>query len=371
MKVFVKAFVSGNFGDDLFVKILCNRYEDHKFYISGKKEYKKFFKEIKNLKYISNDLLIFKLIFKVINKIQYTFRQEVIPMYDYIDKFLIYFCKINVWIAGSIFQEPINREHKINRRTVWNDKYIDRLHIIGSNFGPYKTEQFYEMYRERFEKVGSICFRDRYSYNLFKYLDNVGYATDVIFNLPQNRLKMQDYYVISVIDVYKDNLCKDNSLGKKYIKCISDIINNMTDNKSKVVLLSFCDTQLDNKIIEEIIKTVNKKEYISVKHYTGNNVEEMLNTIKKSKGIIATRFHAMILGLLYEKPVLPIIYDIKMKNVLDDLDFKGSYVDINNIDRLDIDLVNETMKKNSDIDIDKVRNLAKNQFYFLDKKLNK
>lgn len=370
MRVFVKAFVSGNLGDDLFIRILCDRYKNHKFYISGQKKYKKFFMDIDNLTYVSNDLLLYKCIFKIINKIQYTFKLDVVPVYDYIDRFLIKKSKLNVLIGGSIFQEPLNRKHIINKRTIWNEKYIDRLHIVGCNFGPYRTKEFYNMYRDIFKKIGSICFRDKYSYELFKDLNNVNYATDVIFNLSNDNLYDKEYYVLSVIDVYKDNLCKDEKLGKNYIETMSKIINNINKNNQFVYLISFCEDQLDGQVIDKIIELVENKQFIKKYDYKGINYNEILDLIKNSKGVIATRFHAMILGLLYKKPVLPIVYDIKMENILLDINFKNYYININNITHLDIDLANKSLNKfDNSIDINKICNLAKNQFLFLDKLL--
>lgn len=369
MNVFVKAFVSGNLGDDLFIKILCDRYKKHKFYISGEKKYKNFFENIDNLVYISNDLLIYKCIFKFINKFQYTFKLDVVPMYDYIDKLLIRKCKLNVLIGGSLFQEPINRKHKINRRTIWNENYMHRLHIIGCNFGPYRTDEFYNMYKDTFRKVASVCFRDKYSYKLFKDLENTRYATDVIFNLPNNKLKNEDYYVISVIDVYKDKLCKDIKLEEKYVKKLVAIINNITALNKKVILISFCDSQLDDKVINHIIKKIKNEKLISRYPYKGFNLDEILDIIKNCNGIIATRFHAMILGLLYKKPVLPIIYDIKMENVLTDMNFNDYYISIKDIENIDMNLVNESLKTVSSINIDKICELSQEQFYSLDKVL--
>ena len=47
-----------------------------------------------------------------------------------------------------------------------------------------------------------------------------------------------------------------------------------------------------------------------------------------SEYVIATRFHAMILGLAENKPVLPIIYSDKTINVLNDLNFEGEIIDL-------------------------------------------
>ena len=43
------AYVNGNLGDDLFVKILCERYPNQKFLLCGPKKYKDYFEYLDNL----------------------------------------------------------------------------------------------------------------------------------------------------------------------------------------------------------------------------------------------------------------------------------------------------------------------------------
>ena len=48
--------------------------------------------------------------------------------------------------------------------------------ILGANFGPYITQDFFDKYFFLFSKCHDICFRDSYSKELFKNLDNVRYC---------------------------------------------------------------------------------------------------------------------------------------------------------------------------------------------------
>src|SRR5699024_6589693 len=60
-------------------------------------------------------------------------------------------------------------------------------YIIGANFGPYKDKRFLEKYKHHFSQYTGICFRDMYSYNLFKQLPNVKMAPDAVFTLYTNK----------------------------------------------------------------------------------------------------------------------------------------------------------------------------------------
>ena len=66
----------------------------------------------------------------------------------------------------------------------------------------------------------------------------------------------------------------------------------------------------------------------SVVSYCGTNMEQILALIAESEYMVATRFHAMVLGLGAGKKVLPLIYHIKLRNVLEDLSFRSPYYDI-------------------------------------------
>lgn len=52
-KVFIYAYLAQNLGDDLMVRILCERYPHIKFKIYATKEYRKIFRDIPNLKICS------------------------------------------------------------------------------------------------------------------------------------------------------------------------------------------------------------------------------------------------------------------------------------------------------------------------------
>lgn len=59
-RVMVHGFFTFNLGDDLFLKILIERYPHITFYIYANKNYKELFKEYKNLKVFPSNLLFYK-----------------------------------------------------------------------------------------------------------------------------------------------------------------------------------------------------------------------------------------------------------------------------------------------------------------------
>src|SRR5699024_6862778 len=74
-------------------------------------------------------------------------------------------------------------------------------------------------------------------------------------------------------------------------------------------------------------------------YFYDGHIEQSLEIINGSSGMIATRFHSMILGWIFNKPVFPFVYSNKTLNVLNDLDYEGYYLAIENMESIDVENV--------------------------------
>lgn len=329
----IYAYTNFNLGDDLFIKVLCERYPNTNFTLYAPSEYKENLQELNNITYYYSDSILFRGINFVGRKLKLN-----IP----IRKLLAKKCDAVINIGGSIFMQKENWKRRLkNREKIHNKPFF----LLGANFGPYENEDYYRAHRNLFKDYTDVCFREKYSYDLFKDLPNVRMADDVIFQLKPQKLEKDDYIVISVI---KPSIRKHlEGYDEIYYQKIKDITLEFTENGYKVILMSFCGNEGDGTAIEKIISLLPPSSLKRVSKYLyKNNIEEALNIIGKSRFIVGTRFHAMILGLVYNIPVFPIAYSDKMINVLKDINFKGHYVDFNNIHRLKTGLVFESMKTN-------------------------
>jgi colanic acid/amylovoran biosynthesis protein len=118
-----------------------------------------------------------------------------------------YFAKENdalVFLGGSIFRdEPYNNELYQERIKLIRKfkKHGKKVHIIGANFGPFRSKKFIEEHKYLFSLCDDVCFRDTFSYDIFKELKCVRLAPDIIFSLPHKVIKKESNTVsISVID---------------------------------------------------------------------------------------------------------------------------------------------------------------------------
>ena len=143
----------------------------------------------------------------------------------------------------------------------------------------------------------------------------------MVFNLdtsPYVGLPETNNVIISVIDFDKRNSIKEYRISyEKYIKdCCVDIIK----KGCTPVLMSFCKAEGDEVAIDRIYEQLPENLKLSVqKYFYDGNIGNILEYISSSKYIIGTRFHSMILAIVFNKPFYCIAYNKKIINVLEDL----------------------------------------------------
>lgn len=220
-----------------------------------------------------------------------------------------------------------------------------KVFIIGANFGPFDDDTFIERYREIFPLYDDICFRDNYSYNIYKDLDNVRLAPDAVFTLDTNLFVRKDKIVgFSLIDIEKRDGLKEfyHNYNDKMIQLIKMYL----ELGYKIKLFSFCEYEGDLKISHCIAgNELFKKNQIKVVNYDGNLIR-FLNEFKSCEIIIGTRFHSIILALLFNQSVFPIIYSEKTINTLIDLNMESHNCYIKDIHKLKIKSVLDSDKYN-------------------------
>lgn len=189
-KILIKAYAQLNLGDDLFIKMLCERYKDTEFYLFATPEYENLKGiETNNLKILYNNTFAKKILFRLGRKF---------GVYNILEDLKAKELDGVVNIGGSIFIENdfSKEDFKIRER---NLEFGKNYFILGANFGPYKSEAFKSMYHDFFKKCKDVCFRERYSYELFKDLENVRFGKDIVFSLKQETVAKEDYVLFSII----------------------------------------------------------------------------------------------------------------------------------------------------------------------------
>ncbi len=343
---YIFAYTNLNLGDDLFISILCNRYPNENFLIEtlNKENLEKL--NLKNLIIIDKNHFLFKLEAKLFST---SFLKKI-----YLRKFGRIKCYVQ--IGGSLFMEEHDWELKLKRHLNFLDKALPYF-LIGCNFGPFSNNQYYLKYKEVFKNYTDVCFRDKASYKLFRENSNSRFADDIAFVLEKDICcKQQQQISISLIELKgRKNLEK---YRESYINKIIEIIKYFKKKEFEVFLISFCPPEGDSNIMDTIknsvVEDINLIEYDS-------NITEIINIIATSKFVIASRFHSMILSVIYGVPLLSIIYSSKISNILKDWNEETHGVKIKDFKNLDVESLYSINK------ISKKYNNSQEQFQMLDR----
>lgn len=217
-------------------------------------------------------------------------------------------------------------------------------YVIGTNFGPYRTNAFFSEYLKLFKKAKLLHFRDKYSVNLFKNHICCLYSPDLVFSLiwKENFNPVETEVFISVINMA--TVCSDTAIVKRYERFIIELINWFGSHNKKVVLAGFCERLGDKTAIDNITSFIIRQDLCREICYPENSEDEIIEALINSNRVIATRHHAMVLALKYGKPLFTIVYNPKMEYMLDDLCLpKSSYAKIDELQGLTIDDVVNSM----------------------------
>lgn len=317
-KIFIMAYARKNLGDDIFIKMLLDRYSKSDFYMKV------------------NDYNFLSWLDKYSNL-------HVIDGNDTDDE--IFNTDVNeydafIYIGGSIFMEGgkvYNLSEKfldfICRCKANNKSFC----YVSCNYGPYETKEYFELSKKAFKTCTDICFRDKYSYNLFKNIEQVRYAPDFAFTYPiLSNSKIENSIGITVIDPGIRNDIKE--IEKDYIYMLINNIKKYINQGKKVYLYSFCKYEGDERIIDILINKF-KNNVVDVR-YDGN-INEFLNLYSKMEYMVCSRFHAMILSSVANQKMYIMSYSKKINNVVNDLGLNLPIVSFSEInDKLDMNIEN-------------------------------
>ncbi len=362
----IVAYINGNLGDDLFVKILCDRYPKQKFIMCGAKRFKKLFGSIDNLYYVSYDTILLKVIFKINSIIRKIAHKPFINRNRKIINFLSRKVKCNILITGSWYIEDPGRLNTAKMEKVF---YESKPYIINCNFGPYSSEEFYNTFLDYFSMSKWVSFRDKYSYDLFKNLDNVSYAPDVACVIDVNSKRNNGSVIISVMNFAYIMDCVWEKIADKYYDKMKEIINYHLSNGQKVYIISFCkeqgDLQIANKLKSEI-----DSENVIVCDYEESGLTRSIQIMADSDIIYASRFHSMMLGMILGKKVVPFSYSNKMDNVLADLNYDYLQYQADKMIDIAVEEFEKIYVKLSKDKIEKLHSDAEKHFRMLDDELS-
>lgn len=338
-KVLLHGYTQNNLGDDLFFRVIADRYQNVKFYLPTlNSDNKKIFSDVKNLKIVD-----FCGISKVISHKTY-----MLPKL-YSKLFMRRFDAV-VCIGGSLFIDSKNPP-AYHRREVENYSFIHDWEIakrsgvpyflLGANWGPCYNDYFFDNFNRAFDSITDIYFRDNYSADVFKDKSNVRHGGDILMGASLIKkavagCQKKKQIAISLIDVSSKN--EFSGASEQYTDAILRLCRDFSSKGYEIILMSFCKSEGDEQAINQTFTDLEDIPGIRVVNYS-RNPWEMLKIMAESEIIIASRFHATVLGWTLGTPVFSLVYSNKTIHMLEDCGVHTGFIRIENLSDLTADIV--------------------------------
>lgn len=370
--VLLKVYTAKNLGDDLFIKILIDRYPNVQFYLEADKDYKNIFSNYNNLQVFGTikKRSILEKIYNVIlrNTLPFLYKKKlelgIVKRYKkYLEIYDTFIC-----LGGSIFMQYKKEPYyfDIEFYKFLQNNYPDKeTFFLGGNFGPYNDDNYYKSFYDIFSNATDVCFREEISYKMFKDLSNVRYTSDIVFGLKRKEIqkihKSVGFSIVGPIKYVRE--IEEESYINKYI----ELINYYVDNRYSIRLFGFAEEEGDLAIIKKIYDRIENTSNIEIVNYEGD-LDHFLNKYQEMESVYCGRFHAMILSMLFKQNIYPVVYSKKMTNVLNDIGYDGEVIDLFKFNEIDVNFVSNQMLKNK-YNIDKEIIEAEYHFEVLDNKL--
>ena len=149
-------------------------------------------------------------------------------------------------------------------------------------------------------------------------------------------------------------------------------IEKFIDEGKEVYLFSFCEHEGDLRTIDRILDLMDDSysSRVNIIDYTGKagDLYYFVKLYSRMEKTICTRFHSLVMSLIFKQELMVISYSDKLNNLLDDLGYEFDVVNIDNkIGKLVIN--NDDFKIIDDKTLNKFKREALRHFESLDKSL--
>ena len=213
--------------------------------------------------------------------------------------------------------------------------------IIGANLGPVFRADYFDRMKNDFSRYAHVCLRDYASYYPLRDESHIQYAPDVAFlHRPIYTSAHSDTAILSVMDV--SHHTNDQKIVDTYDVFMAKVAEYYAAKGQNVVLLSLCNREGDEIAVRRILKLIPDQTRIQCYAYRGD-LSPIFGLFACASVVVATRFHSMIMGFVYDKPVFPIVYNCKMEHYLQDLDFDGPYATLDTLKNFSVDVVDKSL----------------------------
>jgi colanic acid/amylovoran biosynthesis protein len=232
-----------------------------------------------------------------------------------------------VHIGGSIFIEHPGSMDHWRREAEYYAALPVPYFIVDANFGPFVSAEYPDLVRDILAGAADVCLRDIESYERFADLGNVRLAPDAGFVVERGTGGFDTDAVFSVMDLATTH---GPAVAHAYERACAGMLRDRLGEGRTVCLMSFCGFQGDLAAAERILALADPagefRERAVVHDYRGD-LGEALGILSRTRMIVGTRFHAVVVGVALGIPTLPLLYSRKTAHMLDEIGFTGDRAD--------------------------------------------
>lgn len=299
----VDGYFVGNLGDDLFLRVLAERFPNTQFEIQTSEKMFEFYEGFGDfMKYkspIQKKLLRF------------------FPAWLMARMFKATHEKYNTYtlLGGSLFMDvdsaPLNK-----RIRDFYGQVSDNAFVIGSNFGPVYNQPMIQWYKKVFQNFDFVTWRDTTSEKK-ELIDARKQTTlpDVVLGLNVDNVATIDgqFVLFNLMNI--GDVTENTDTINEYLKSVVFNIKLLVSQGERVKLVSIDKDGNDKKFVSRVkCEFFSNVDQVTVSEYI--EVDQVLSLFKSSKSVVATRYHSLILAWLFEKPVVSIAYSDKTTNFI-------------------------------------------------------
>lgn len=301
MNILITGYLDRNFGDDIMIRVVANQLKEHRLFLKeNKKELLLPFYNIDNIYDLDN-----------------------YPNTK-IDRIL------RVTGSGFMIKNKTSIYYAIQRLIcAINNNKAAPMSIIGCNIGPF-INKFAELLSiVEMKKYSLITVREKYSFEfLKKNVSNIKAYNfpDIVFGLPEEWIPKINNEGCLGISAYRRSNIDNLSFYKKMALVADEYIK---ENNKRVLIFAF-DIENENDLVAAytIKDLCENKDMVEIICHNDNG-DNIIRNMARCEKMITVRFHLAVMAIRMGISFLPVIYSDKTDNMLNDLNYLGDRLYIN------------------------------------------
>lgn len=343
-RIYLDAYIEGNFGDDLLIWVLCRRYPEHTFYLMCDDTYLDRFGSLSNLRAIGSlKSLQGSITTRSIEKVRLVLGR---PRKSYIDLLSNHSFDMYLVYGGSLFIQSSSITSRGRLSELYAASTVATVTgVLNCNFGPFQSKHFLDKHRRLFRSMDFVSFRDSDSYRYFSDIQHATYGTDISFSLlsqPTNvhHLKHQrpDRGDLVICPVSLGGRGKLAKYKHQYAYTLEEMARKHLcrhiDNT--VSLVPCCETEGDIETCTRLSNSLREfGDRISIVRPT--TIEDFLGHLSQAALVLASRLHAICVSLSQGRPVYAVSYSGKITNLFEDLSASEHVTSIEQLDHTKVE----------------------------------